>query len=79
MRFYYYAVPLPDGQWQLTSSLEQNTSTHASRELALLFARQQCRRRWEDERTPCGVRVQLQEGEYADDATFGPEVADEQA
>jgi hypothetical protein len=77
MRFYYYAVPLSDGQWQLTSSLEPNTSTHASRELALLFARQQCRRRWEDERTPCGVRVQVNDGEYVDDATFGPELAKE--
>lgn len=77
MRYYYYAVPLPDGQWVLTSSLEQSPTTHPSRELALLFARQQCRRRWEDDGTPCGVRVQVASGNYADDAVFGPEVAEE--
>jgi hypothetical protein len=77
MRFYYYAVPLPDGQWQLTSSLEASPSTHASREKAVLHARQQCRRRWEDEGTPCGVRVQVAEGQYSDEVTFGPELLDD--
>ena len=77
MRFYYYAAPLPDGQWSLRTSLEAASTTHPNREATLLFARQQARRRWEDEGLPCGVRVLLREGEHVDDVTFGPVTADE--
>lgn len=57
MRFFYYVSPLPDGQWELVSSLEPRPARHATREEALAAARQGCRRHWEQLGYPCGVRV----------------------
>jgi hypothetical protein len=73
MRFYYYASAMADGRWQLTCSFEPAATTHASRELAVLFARRRCRIRWEEQHQPCGIRVQGEGGIYEDIATFGQE------
>lgn len=66
MRFYYYAVPHPDGQWQLHSSLETKTTLHPTKEVAIQEARKYCRRHWEETGEPCGVRVQTGEGRWED-------------
>ena len=71
MRFYYYAAPLPDGQWKLHSSLESKPTIHPNREIAVQEARKHCRRHWEQTGTPCGVRVQTAEGQWEDHHVVG--------
>jgi len=72
MRFFYYVSPLPDGQWELVSSLEPKPGRYPTREEALAAARQGCRRQWEDHGFPCGVRLRDAEA-WVDDHLVGEE------
>ena len=76
MRFYYYAVALPDGQWELRSSLESKQLLYANKDLAMLAAKISCRRHWETTGTACGVRIQGVEGQWADEILFGDAQSD---
>lgn len=76
MRFYYYATERHDGLWTVRSSLSTETTEHASREEAIAWSRNACRRHWELEGTPCGVRTRDAEGTWGDEAVFGTEEDD---
>lgn len=71
MRFYYYVTPHPDGQWALHSSLESKPILHRNKEAAILDAKKNCRRHWEETGIPCGVKVQGGEGEWEDHHLVG--------
>ena len=73
MRFYYYAIPGAGDSWEIHSSLEDAHSVHDSRELASQAAKSKCRRRWEEDGTPCGVRIRLDVGQWEDHELFGPD------
>jgi hypothetical protein len=71
MRYYYYAIPMPDGRWELRSSLASKPFLHPNKEMALLTATVNCRRHWEETGTPCGVRIQMPDGQWKDEIVFG--------
>jgi len=73
MRFYYYAAPCEDGQWVLHSSLESKSTLHPNIQVALLDAKKNCRRHWEETGFPCGVRIQNRDGEWEDYYLVGGE------
>jgi hypothetical protein len=66
MRFYYYATPLPDGGWQLQSSRNLLPVRYAGKADALAAAGANCRREWEAEGTPYGIRMRDSRGEWMD-------------
>ena len=76
MRSYYYAAPCKDGQWALHSSLESKPTLHPNEQVALLDAKKNCRRRWEETGSPCGVRIQNNDGEWEDYYLVGGEGLD---
>lgn len=65
MRFYYYATELKDG-WSLHSSLELTPLLFPSRKLAIEAATANCRRRWQADGIPCGVRAQAKDRSWVD-------------
>ena len=72
MRYYYYVAATADPQlWEVRSSLHPSVQACATREAALATARQLCRRQWEEQGTPCGVRVQNSAGEWVDESLLG--------
>jgi hypothetical protein len=71
MRFYYYVIPLPNGRWELRSSLESKPRLHPSKEHAVLAARIRCRRQWEKTGIACGVRIRIADGQWHDEILFG--------
>jgi hypothetical protein len=73
MRFYYYVIPLPNGRWELRSSMESKPRLHPSKEHAVLAARIRCRRHWEKTGIACGVRIRISEGQWNDEILFGDE------
>jgi hypothetical protein len=73
MRFYYYVIPLPNGRWELRSSMESKPRIHPSKEHAVLAARIRCRRQWEKAGVACGVRIRIAEGQWSDEILFGDE------
>ena len=76
MRFYYYAARHNDEQWALHSSLEPKPTLHPNEQVALLDAKKNCRRRWEETGSPCGVKVQNNDGEWEDYFLVGGEGLD---
>lgn len=71
MRYYVYAAPLPDGQWQLRSSFAIKDLLHPNEDAALIAARLNCRRIWEETGNPCGVRVQRSLDQWEDHFLVG--------
>jgi hypothetical protein len=76
MRFYYYATERHDGRWTVRSSLSPDPTEHATRDEAIAWSRSACRRHWEHEGTPCGIRTRDADGTWVDEAVFGAEEAD---
>lgn len=72
MRFYFYALPGHNGKWELLSSLESERMIFKNKERALLAAKSLCRKHWEANATPCGVRVRVGEFEWVDVELVGP-------
>lgn len=73
MRFYYYATDVKDGTWTLHSSLESEPLRFPNKDAALAAARANCRKHWESYGTPCGVRIQAEEGSWIDQHVIGEE------
>ena len=71
MRLYYYAFPNTDGQWEVVTSRDKGSVVHATRELALLAANASCRRHWEQNLEPCGVRCRLGANDWEDLELYG--------
>jgi hypothetical protein len=77
MRFIYYVVAVDDGiAWEVRSSMEP-TRSYPHRDTALVAARSLCRRKWEEESQPCGVRILNANGEWVDESITGDLPADE--
>jgi hypothetical protein len=71
MRFIYYVTAIETtGAWEVRSSMEP-TRSYPNRETALVAARSLCRRKWEEEQIPCGVRIQDVNGEWVDESITG--------
>lgn len=66
MHYYYYALPVADGRWQLLNSRQPSPEYHANKEAAMQAARGHCRRQWEEDGTPFGIRVRDVDGNWLD-------------
>ncbi|MEO7252139.1 MAG: hypothetical protein ABIW30_05970 [Arenimonas sp.] len=71
MRFFYYVIPAATPEhWEIRSSLKSPGEIYASRDLAILAARQGCRRQAEELGRRCGVRIESDDGAWLDEALF---------